>query len=192
MVTVMQDRARGRVAYDADGMEATCIAAASGEAAAAFALAGNYRTGLILARDAAKAAALYQRAADQGLAVAQKVLGDLTAEGLGVKRDFATACRWWGRAAMQGESSAAARNFGKCHLTGTGVPRSEVDALTWWLIAKRLARANDADLPDWVYQSEADADRLSDALMQRLPPDRVAEARARALRWAPVPEQTAP
>ena len=48
------------------------------------------RTGLILERDAAKAAQLYQRAAEQGLPVAQKVLGDLYAEGAGVKREFAT------------------------------------------------------------------------------------------------------
>jgi uncharacterized protein len=188
MVTVMRDRAGGRVAYDADGMAATCIAAADGKAAAEFGLAGNYRTGLILKKDAAKAATLYQRAAEQGLPVAQKVLGDLYAEGAGVKRDFATACRWWGRAAMQGESSEAARNTGKCYLTGTGVPQSDVEALTWWLIAKNNARRDHDGLPDWVFQSEADADRLSDALMQRLPADQVAEAQDRARRWKPQRE----
>jgi TPR repeat protein len=188
MVTVMRDRAQGRVAYDAAGMAATCIAAAGGEAWAAFDLAGNYRTGLILERDAAKAAQLYQRAADRGLPVAQKVLGDLYAEGAGVKRDFATACRWWGRAAMQGEGSEAARNTGKCYLTGTGVDRSEVQALTWWLIARRNERQDKDGLPDWVFQSEADANRLADALMERLPAEQVAEAQARAGAWQPVPE----
>jgi len=72
MVKVMLDRQRGRVAYDADGMASTCIAAAGGKAAAEFDLAGNYRTGLILEQDAAKAAKLTQRAADQGLAVARR------------------------------------------------------------------------------------------------------------------------
>ncbi|MDQ7248669.1 tetratricopeptide repeat protein [Dongia sedimenti] len=186
MVTVLQDRAHGRVAYDADGMAATCIAAARGETASAFALAGNYRTGLILERDAAKAASLTRRAAEQGLPVAQKVLGDLYAEGAGVPRDFATACRWWGRAALQGESSEAARNFGKCHLTGTGVPPSETEALTWWLIAKKNARRDQDGLPGWVFQSEADADRLTAALMERLPADEVAEAQRRARLWQPV------
>jgi TPR repeat protein len=188
MVTVMQDRAHGRVAYDADGMAATCIAAAGGKASAAFDLAGNYRTGFILEKDAAKAAALYQRAADQGLPVAQKVLGDLYADGAGVTRDFANACRWWGRAARQGESSEAERNYGKCYLTGTGVPQSEVEALTWWLIAKDHERQDKDGLPDWVFQTEAEADRLSDALMERLPPDQVAEAQERARSWRPVRE----
>lgn len=188
MVTVLEDRARGRVAYDADAMAATCSAAAGGDAAAEFALAGNYRTGLILTRDAAKAATLTARAAEQGLPVAQKVLGDLYAEGAGVPRDFATACRWWGRAALQGESSEAARNFGKCHLTGTGVPPSEIEALTWWLIAKRNARQDTDGLPGWVFQSEADADRLTAALMERLPADEVAEAQRRARAWQPVRE----
>jgi uncharacterized protein len=188
MVTVMRDRAEGRVSYDAEAMAATCSAAAAGAVPAEFALAGYYRSGLVLPKDASKAAQLYQRAADQGLPVAQKVLGDLYAEGFGVKRDFATACRWWGRAAMQGEGSEAARNTGKCYLTGTGVERSEVEALTWWLIAKKTERQDKDGLPDWVFQSEADADRLSDALMQRLPADAVAEAQERARNWAPVRE----
>jgi TPR repeat protein len=188
MVTVMLDRARGRVAYDADGMAATCIAAADGQAAAQFDLAGNYRTGFILEKDAAKAAVLYSRAAEQGLPVAQKVLGDLYAEGTGVPRNFATACRWWGRAAAQGESSEAERNTGKCYLTGTGVPQSDVDALTWWLIAKSNERPDKDGLPDWVFQTEADADRVSDALMERLPADAVAAAQERARGWKPVRE----
>jgi TPR repeat protein len=188
MVKVMDDRAHGRVAYDATSMSATCIAAAGGQAAALFDLAGNYRTGLILEQDAAKAAALYSQAADQGLPVAQKVLGDLYADGAGVKRDFASACTWWGRAAMQGESSEAERNFGKCYLTGTGVARSEVEALTWWLIAKSHERADKDGLPEWVFQSQADADRLSDTLLQRLPADQVAVAQERARAWRPVAE----
>src|SRR5581483_9180800 len=76
MVTVMLDQARGRVAYDAEGMAATCIAAAQGQPAAELDLAGDYRTGLILEQDAAKAAMLYRHAANQGSPVAQKVLGD--------------------------------------------------------------------------------------------------------------------
>jgi len=188
MVKVMDDRTHGRVAYDADGMATTCIAAAGGKAQAEFDLAGNYRTGLILEKDATKAAALYRRAADQGLPIAQKVLGDLYADGAGVTRDFAAACTWWGRAAMQGESSEAERNYGKCYLTGTGVSQSEVEALTWWLIAKNHERQDKDGLPDWVFQTEADADRLSDALMQRLPADEVAKARERARVWRPVAE----
>jgi TPR repeat protein len=187
MVTIMQDEAHGRVAYDAAGMSATCIAAAHGMPAAELDLAGNYRTGLILGQDDAKAAALHRRAADHGQPVAQKVLGDLYAEGAGVKRDFATACRWWGRAAMQGQS-AAQRRYGTCYLTGTGMARDEMQALVWWLIAKDNESEDRDGLPAWMFQNEAEADRATQALMQRLPADQVAEAEARARAWRPKPE----
>jgi hypothetical protein len=52
MVTIMRDQAGGRVAYDVDDMSRTCIAASSGKASAELDLAGDYRTGLILAQDA--------------------------------------------------------------------------------------------------------------------------------------------
>src|SRR5581483_4430173 len=125
-----------------------------------------------------------RHAANQGSPVAQKVLGDLYAEGAGVKRDLATACAWWGRAAMQGHA-AAQRNYGSCYLSGTGVARSEMQALAWWLIAKNNENADKDGLPDWVFQSEADADRLADALLQRLPADQVAQARFLARTWRP-------
>jgi len=187
LVQIMLDRARGRVAYDAEAMSTTCIAAAKGQAAAELDLAGNYRTGLILDQDPVKAATLYRDAAKQGVAVAQKVLGDLYAEGTGVKRDLATACTWWGRAAMQGQA-AAQRNYGSCYLSGIGVSRNEIQALAWWLIAKNNENADKDGLPSWVFQSEADADRSTDALMRRLPPDQVAEAQALARAWRPAPE----
>jgi hypothetical protein len=185
IVTLMLDQARGRVAYDFAEMSATCIAAARGTPSAELDLAGNYRTGLILQKDEAKAATLYRRAADRGLPVAQKVLGDLYAEGVGVPRDFASACTWWGRAAMQGQSQAQ-RNYGSCYLSGTGVARSETQALAWWLIARSgEPDADKAGLPTWVFQSEAEADRATNALLQRLPADQVARAQALARAWQP-------
>jgi len=188
MVTVMRDRARGGIAYDIDGMAATCIAAADGRPSAQLDLAGNYRTGLILQKDAVKAAQLYRLAAEQGLPVAEKVLGDLYAGGIGVKPDLASACRWWGRAALQGESGEAQRNFGNCYLSGTGVPRSEMQALAWLLIAKRNENQDTDGLPSWVFQREADADRLAAVLIQRLAADQVAQAQALARSWRPKPE----
>ena len=187
MVTIMLDRTHGRVSYDADGLAATCVGAAEGEAPAELDLAYHYRTGTIVGRDVVMAAMLYRRAADQGSAVAQKVLGDFYAEGTGVKRDLAAACRWWGRAAVQGQSSEAERNYGNCYLTGTAVPRSDVQALAWWLIAKNNEK-DDRSLPAWVFQGDVDGDRLSDALIQRLPADQAAEAQALARAWQPKPE----
>jgi len=188
MVTIMSDQAHGRVAYDADQMSATCIEAAEGKASAELDLAGNYRSGLIVEQNVAKAVTLYRRAADQGVPVAQKVMGDLYAEGTGVPRDYATACTWWGRAAMQAKNSEAQRNYGTCFLTGTGVTRSETQALAWWLIARSNESDDKSGLPSWVFQSEADADGATDALMQRLPADQVAAAQAFARAWQPKPE----
>src|SRR6201999_2973082 len=173
MVKVMRDRMLGCIAYDADAMTMTCPAAAAGKPWALLGLAGNYRTGLILEQDAAKAATLYRRAADQGSPIAQQVLGDLYAKGEGVARDLATACRWWGRAALQGGYSEAQRDFGNCYLSGIGVPWSEMQALAWWMIARHNEAQNTDGLPSWVYQRDADADRSADALMQRLPKDEV-------------------
>jgi TPR repeat protein len=188
MVTVMLDRARGRIAYDAAAMAATCIAAAHRERTAELDLAGDYRTGRVVEQDAAKAAPLYRRAAEQGSPVAQKVLGDLYAQGSGVPRDFAAACAWWGRAAMQGESSEAQRNYGTCYLTGTGVARDETRALAWWLIARNNERQDKDGLPAWVFQSEADADRAAETLTRRLSAAQVAEAQAIARAWQPKAE----
>jgi TPR repeat protein len=105
-----------------------------------------------------------------------------------VPRDFASACTWWGRAAMQGQNQAQ-RDYGSCYLSGTGVARSEIQALAWWLIAKsREAEADKVGLPTWVFQSEAEADRATTALMQRLSPDQVAQAQALARAWQPKRE----
>jgi len=188
MVTVMRDKARGGVAYDIDDMAATCIAAAVGTASAELGLAGHYRTGLIVEKDPVKAAKLYRLAADQGLPIAQKVLGDLYASGAGVTADLAAACHWWGRAAMQGGSSEAQRDFGNCYLAGDGVPRSEMRALAWWLVARDNEDKNTDGLPDWVFQREAEADRSAEALLRRLPADQAAEAKAFARAWRPAPE----
>jgi TPR repeat protein len=121
------------------------------------------------------------------LPIAQKVLGDLYAQGVGVKPDLASACRWWGRAAMQGQGEAQ-RNVGNCYLSGTGVPRSETQALGWLLLAKSNESKDTDGLPSWVFQRDADADRLADALMRRMPPDQVTEAQAFARSWRPKPE----
>lgn len=188
MVTVMHDERNGGALYDAEAMRANCIAAADGDAVAQLDLAGHYRTGMILQRDAVKAAQLYRLAAEQGLPIAQKVLGDLYAEGTGVARDFAAACRWWGRAAMQGRIAEAQRNFGDCYLAGDGVPQSASQALAWWLVAQSNEDKNTDGLPSWVFQRQAEADRATHALMERLPADQVALAQAFALGWEPKRE----
>jgi TPR repeat protein len=56
--------------------------------------------------DKAKAAELYGRAAEQGLATAQLALGACYADGEGVEVDTAKATQLYGRAAKQGLAEA--------------------------------------------------------------------------------------
>ena len=92
------------------------------------------------------------------------------------------------RCPVRPRNSEAQRNYGTCYLTGTGVARSETQALAWWLIAKSNESDDKNGLPSWVFQSEAEADRSADALMRRLPAAQVEAAQALARAWRPKPE----
>ena len=59
-------------------------------------------------RDLAEAFDLYQRAATQGYAFAQRNLANLYRYGVGVEKDYDKALRWYRSAARQGDSQAAA------------------------------------------------------------------------------------
>ena len=50
-----------------------------------------------------EAVAWYQKAADQGLARAQFILGMLYYEGQGITQDYAKEKEWYGKAAKQGD-----------------------------------------------------------------------------------------
>ena len=75
------------------GPEKLRLAAAAGDAAAAYEIASRYAEGRGTVRDLARAAAWYGRAADAGLAPAEYRLGSLYERGQGVARDLARADR---------------------------------------------------------------------------------------------------
>ena len=65
-------------------------------------------------KDFAKAAELYQKAANQGFAVAQNSLGELYEKGLGVTKDSGKATELYQKAADQGNAQAQ-NNLGRLY-----------------------------------------------------------------------------
>ena len=80
--------------------------AAKDDPTALVALAGAYYQGQGVTKDLARAAALYQRAAELGVAEAQYNLGNLYLLGEGVARDDDWAFTWFRAAARQGHALA--------------------------------------------------------------------------------------
>ncbi len=77
-------------------------------------------------------AALWSRkAADQGVAEAQLLLGSIYAEGQGVPKDDQQAVFWYRKASDQG-NALAQHNLGSMYLLGQGVPKDEQQAVLWF------------------------------------------------------------
>jgi TPR repeat protein len=55
-------------------------------------------------------------------------------EGVGVERNYEEALKWFLTAA-QACNNSARLNIGIIYATGRGIPRSDVHAYAWWLIA---------------------------------------------------------
>lgn len=83
-----------------------------------------------MAKDYESAFQWYRKAADQGDASAQAMLGLMYAQGQGVALDDAEAVRWYRIAAEQGNSSAQ-WNLGLMYAGGRGVPRNDARAVYW-------------------------------------------------------------
>jgi hypothetical protein len=122
-----------------------------------------HANGLEVPRDYAEAARWFRAAADQGLAVAQYDLAVLYDNGRGVALNRAEAAAWYRRAALQGNAFAQ-YNLAVLHGTGDGVPRDGVEAYVWLALAAPKLQIAQRDLL---------------ALEKKLPPEMVAQARAR-------------
>jgi len=59
-----------------------------------------------VAQSKIEAARWYRKAADQGVAVAERNLGRLYYEGRGVEKNYQEAVRWWQKASKQGDKLA--------------------------------------------------------------------------------------
>ena len=115
--------------------------------------------------------------AERGVAPAQTWLGFMFQTGRGVPQNYTEAAMWYRRAAEQGDSLAQ-YSLGLLYDKGQGVPRDVIEASKWLNLSTAAAPAR---------SREARA-RIRDAVGTKMTRGEIAQARARALGWAPVPE----
>lgn len=98
--------------------------------------------------------------------------------GRGVPQNYTEAALWYRRAAEQGNSFAQ-YSLGLLYDRGHGVPRNIVEASKWLNLAAAgaPARAREARV------------RIRDAVTQKMTRGEIAQARLRALEWAPAQER---
>ncbi|MCO5070943.1 MAG: peptidoglycan-binding protein [Rhizobiaceae bacterium] len=186
-------------------------AAEAGDPKALFEIAARYSEGRGTKADNATAAEWYERAAELGLAPAQYRIGNMLEKGIGVPRDLVKAKTWYQLAAEQGNASAmhnlavlyamgadgtvdnesAARwfnkaadlgvkdsqfNLGILNAKGVGMPQNLEESYKWFAL---VAEAGDRD-------AAAKRDEIANSLR----PEQLANARAAAKLWKPLPVDT--
>ena len=146
-------------------------AARNGSARAQTTLSARYYKGEGgVSRDYEKAFYWSSKAAAQGHADAQTMLGILYGQGKGVEKDHKQAAVWFRRAAEQGHATAQ-YSLGIQYFMGEGVPRDCVQAYVWSSLA--------------VLQSVASARTVRDACEKRMTPEQIAEAQRLSREWEP-------
>lgn len=90
----------------------------------------------------------YRKAALQGDARAENIMGLAYYKGHGVPRDYLKAVSWYRKAARQG-SAHAENNLGKAYYFGQGVPQDYTTAVYWFQLAAQRGLVNaEANLGD--------------------------------------------
>ncbi len=113
--------------------------------------------------------------AEQGDANAQRNLGVMYGEGLGVTQDYAKAMKWYRKAAEQGHADAQC-NLGAMYAEGLGVPQGDAQAHMWYdLAASRFPPGEDRDL----------AVEARDDVAKMMTPAQISEAQKLAREWKP-------
>lgn len=82
------------------------------------------------ARDEKLAAYWFERAGSQGNPVAEKMLGDLYEQGLGVPKNLTLSADWRSKSAKRGNTDAQLA-LGKMYLSGSGVEKNQEQADYW-------------------------------------------------------------
>jgi TPR repeat protein len=116
--------------------------------------------------------------AEQGEPSAQTYLGFMFETGRGVPQNYTEAAMWYRRAAEQGDSLAQ-YSLGLLYDKGFGVPRDIVEANKWLNLATAAA-------PRGAREARA---RIRDAVTTKMTRGEIAQARRRALEWAPSRER---
>ncbi|WP_244622393.1 tetratricopeptide repeat protein [Bradyrhizobium ivorense] len=128
-------------------------------------------------QDYQRASRIFIPLAERGNAAAQAYLGFLFETGRGVPQNYTEAAMWYRRAAEQGDSLAQ-YSLGLLYDRGQGVPRDIVEASKWLNLSVAAAPPRTRDARQ----------RIRDAVTSKMSRGEIAEARLRALEWAPVRE----
>jgi TPR repeat protein len=128
-------------------------------------------------QDYVRASNVFIPLAERGVAPAQTWLGFMFQTGRGVPQNYTEAAMWYRRAAEQGDGLAQ-YSLGLLYDKGQGVPRDVVEASKWLNLSTAAA-------PPRSREARA---RMRDAVGTKMTRGEIAQARARALGWAPVPE----
>ena len=99
----------------------------------------------VLAVDADTVVAV-EKAAAQGNAEAQYLLGVMYEKGRGVQQDYAKARKWWGKAAAQGYADAQC-DLGFMYAEGQGVLQDYARAREWF---EKAAAQGNAEAQAWL------------------------------------------
>lgn len=144
-----------------------------------FAHAQSLRDGVAAyhRQDYVRASNIFIPLAEHGLAPAQTWLGVMFETGRGVPQNYTEAAMWYRRAAEQGDSLAQ-YSLGLLYDRGQGVPRDVIEASKWLNLSTAAA-------PPRAREARA---RIRDAVGTKMTRGEIAQARARALGWAPVRE----
>jgi hypothetical protein len=129
-------------------------------------------------QDYVKAAELLIPLAERGDPASQAYLGFMFEHGRGVPQNYTEAAYWYRRSGEQGFSTAQ-YTLGLLYDKGFGVPQDPVESYKWLILA---AASAPKDLRDYYT-------RLRDSVSTKLTRGQIAEARHRAIGWAPKPEQ---
>ena len=152
--------------------------AAVGNKDAQYYLGGLYYKGEGVEQNYEKAAAWFQKSADQGNPKAQTDLAQCYLLGYGVEKDSVVAIGWYRRAAAQGYAPAAF-NLAAMITSGTGTERDLVEAHMWATIAMSKFSGED-------YTSAA---RIRYSTKLLLQPAQFEEAQRMVREWRPVEER---
>ncbi|MCK1396949.1 sel1 repeat family protein [Bradyrhizobium sp. 4] len=148
-------------------------------AAVAPAAAQSLHQGIVAfnRQDYQQASAIFIALAERGDRSAQSYLGFLFETGRGVPQNYTEAAMWYRRAAEQGDG-VAQYSLGLLYDRGQGVPRDIVEASKWLNLSTAAAGS----------RAREGRQRIRDAVTAKMTRGEIAQARLRALEWAPSHE----
>jgi TPR repeat protein len=129
-------------------------------------------------QDYASASRIFIPLAEQGDPAAQTYLGFMFETGRGVPQNYTEAAMWYRRAAEQGDSLGQ-YSLGLLYDRGFGVPQDIVEANKWLNLSA-------AGAPRGAREARV---RIRDAVTTKMTRGEIAQARRRALEWAPSRER---